>query len=72
MVIRVDRNLDALGKKRSCRVSPQIINITKNLVRNRTGLDADVFIFDLLNEIWVHGEAKAVTNTLRAEKNGII
>ena len=50
----------------------QIVNITKNLVRDGAAFDANVVLLDLLDEIWVHGETEAMADTLRIKEDGII
>ena len=48
-----------------------IMNVTKKLVRHRACFYADILVFDLLHQFWMHGKLKAMTNSFGAEKYGI-
>ena len=71
MIVWVDRDFDAVGQERPCWMRARIMNVAEKLVRNRAGFNADVLLLDLLDQVWMHDEIEAMSDSLGAEKNGI-
>ena len=47
------------------------MDVSKHLVRYRASLNAYVLILDPLNEVWMLDKREAMSNALRAKKDGI-
>ena len=48
------------------------MHIAEDLVRDRAAFKTNVLLFHSLNEVWVHRELEAMTDTLASEENGIV
>ncbi len=72
MVVGTDAYFDAVCEKGANRVRPQIVYVSQDLVRSRAAFDTNVLILYHRDQIGMHRQVKAVTNTLRAKQDSII
>lgn len=71
MVVGADSHLDSLREQGPDWVRSQVVHVAQDLVRDGATLNANVLLLDHLDEVGSHDQAKAVTDSLRAEKNRV-
>ena len=64
VIVLTDRNFHAMGQQRPRWMRSHVVNIPEKLVRDGASFDANVLLLDLINEVWMHGKPKAVSDSL--------